>query len=61
MHYSCGDGLANATWNYLKFAHSFFIFFPFLGSFFVFGVSCHLKITFVALKPCCGSTEFYTY
>lgn len=29
MHYPCGDGLANATWNYLKLAHNFFFFFSF--------------------------------
>lgn len=35
MHYPCGDGLANVTWNWINLAHNFFLFFPFLGGFFL--------------------------
>lgn len=48
MHHPCGDGgddVANTTWNYLKLAHSFFLFFPFFrGGIFCLFVWCFLVL-----------------
>lgn len=49
MHYPCGDGLANATWNYLSLANSFFLSFfygAFLFGFFGVGIFFLLVLGF---------------
>lgn len=46
MHYPCGDGLANATWNCLKLAHKFFFSFLLWGAFFWFFFSVGWLVRF---------------